>query len=441
MPNFIIHGGKPLYGSVRVSGAKNASYKLMIAALLADTPSRLLNFSHISDVALVAKIINQLGAQAELVGERAYMINPVGFSTSTIGNDNGEVSRASTLFIPALLAKFGEAIVPFPGGDKIGARPLDRHFDGLEALGAKVEISGQQIRVSASRLAGTTYRFVKNSHTGTETLIMAALKAKGRTILENAAEENEIDDLIAFCNAMGGKVHRQPGKIIVIEGVEHLQGAIHKIMPDHNQVVSFACAALATKGDIIIEDAHAKDIPAFIEKLDAIGAGYEIGNYGIRFFWKQPLKATDVTTQIAPGFKTDWQPLWAVMMTQATGVSVLHETVYESRFAYVQSLQAMGAKIELFNPPVENPDEVYNFNLADAKKDSLHAARITGPSLLIGGTFEVKDLRHGATLTIAGLVASGTTTLRDPGHQIARGYEEFDDRLRALGADIVTKES
>ena len=436
MPNFIVQGGKPLYGSVRVGGAKNASYKLMLAALLADTPSRILNFSHISDVYLVASLINSLGAKAMQVGERAYTIDPTGMKTDEIDPSSGEASRASTMFIPALLAKFGRAVVPFPGGDKIGARPLDRHFDGLIALGATVEVKENKIIVTAKQLKGARYRFRKSTHTGTETLIMAAVKAKGTTILENAALETEIDDLIAFLNSMGAKITRRPNRVIEIIGVTELKGAIHKIMSDHNQVVSFACAALATKGDVIVENADSEDIEAFLLKLDEIGAGYEVGHYGIRFFYKGPLKATNVKTGVHPKFKTDWQPLWVTMMTQAEGESILHETVSENRFQYVDSLNAMGANIELFNPVVENPDDVYNFNLDVDKPDNMHAARVVGPTQLHGGEFTVKDLRHGATLMIAGLIADGVTTLHDGDQHIDRGYESLEEVFQALGATI-----
>jgi len=436
MPNYRIIGGQPLYGSVRVGGAKNASYKLMVASLLANTPSRILNFSHISDVKLVAQIINNLGAKAELVGERAYVIDPTNLSKFEIGNDYGEASRASTMFIPPLLAKFGKAVVPFPGGDKIGARPLDRHFEGLKALGVNVEVKNNQIVCTTEGLKGATYKFPKNSHTGTETLIMAAVRAEGKTILENAAEETEIDNLITFLNEMGGKIKRAPNRVIEIEGVKELHGAIQKIMPDQNQVVSFACAALATKGDVIVENASAKDLEAFIQKLDEVHAGYEIGNYGIRFYYRGELQATDVTTAIHPGFKTDWQPLWVTLMTQARSVSTLHETVYENRFAYVDSLKEMGANIDLFNPTVENPEEVYNFNVAEEKPGAFHAARITGPTQLKAGKFTVKDLRHGATLIIAGMIAQGETILEDEQDQVGRGYELLDENLIAMGANI-----
>ncbi len=423
-------------GSIRVGGAKNASFKLMIAALFGDSPSRLLNFSRISDVGLVATIIKSLGGQAREIGERAYFVDPSNLSTFVIPQEFGQASRASTLFIPALLSRFGRAIVPLPGGDKIGVRDLDFHLDGFKALGAQVTVSENSLELRAQKLRGATYRFTKNTHTGTETLIMLAVKAEGRTILENAAQETEIDDLIAFLNSMGGKIKRLPNRVVQIDGVKNLHGSIHKIMSDQNQVVSFACAALATKGDVIVENANPQDIAAFLEKLDEIGAGYEIGSYGVRFFYKGQLQATTIETAIHPGFKTDWQPLWAAVMTQAKGESVIHETIYSQRFGYVDALNKMGANITSFKPQVVNPDSFYNFPVNDQTLSYDHAVRIPGPTLLTGGEFKVLDLRHGATLMIAGLMAAGQTTLHDPDNQISRGYEELHERLISMGATI-----
>lgn len=436
MPTFRVHGNTPLFGSVRVGGAKNASYKLMIAALMADSPSRILNFSHISDVSLVATLINSLGARAQEVGERCFVIDPAGLSQFEVDSSHGEASRASTMFIPAFLHRFGKAIVPEPGGDKIGKRPLERHFDGLKALGVSVEQKDGLIICTSNGLVGTTYRFEKNTHTGTETLILAAVRAKGTTILENAALEPEIDDLILFLNTMGAKITRRPDRVIEIIGVDVLHGATHKILPDRNQIVSFAVAALATKGDIVVENAKPKDLESFLEKLQEIGAGVEVGEFGIRFFYKGPLKATDVKTEIFPGFMTDWQPLWVTLMTQVEGTSILHETVYENRFQYVAALKQMGANIDLFNPDVANPEEIYNFNWKDRTDTDLHAAKIIGSTSLRAGEFDIKDLRHGATLMIAGMTAEGDTILHDPKNQIDRGYEHLDEQFNSMGAKI-----
>lgn len=435
MEAFTITGNTPLHGSVRIGGAKNASYKLMIASLLAQSESRLLNFSHISDVETVANIIEQSGCLVKKSGERAVFIDPRGLNSTDLSHINGKQGRFSTLFIAPLLARHGHAIVPVPGGDQIGKRPLERHFQGLEALGAQIEERDGLIIARAEKLTGTTYRFAKNTHTGTETVLLAAVLAEGTTILENAAEEPEVDDLIAFLNAMGARVSREPNKIIRIEGVSGLHGAIHKIMPDRNEAVSYACAALVTKGDVIIENARPEHLTAFLSALDAIGAGYEIGSYGIRFFWKEQLRATNIATAIEPGFMTDWQPLFATVLTQCQGTSVLHETVMQERFQYVEQLKNMGADIERFQPEVEDPDATYNFNLADDAPGATHAIRINGPTNLIAGTFEVHDLRHGATLLIAAMAADGISTITGIEH-IERGYEALPERLNSMGATI-----
>lgn len=434
-----ITGGTKLYGSIRLGGAKNASFKLMIAALLANSESRLLNFSRIADVDTVQTIINQLGGKARQAGERALFIDPTGLNSFVLPKDSGSQGRFSTMFIPVLLAKFGRAEVPLPGGDKIGARPLERHFAGLEAMGATISQTKHGITATTDGLHGAVYRFEKNSHTGTETLLMAAVLAKGSSKLENAAEEPEIDDLITFLVSMGARIRRRPGKIIEIIGVPSLKGAIHKIMPDRNEAVSYACAAIATKGDIIIENAYAGHLEAFLDKLRDINAGYEIGTYGVRFYYQGPLRATDVVTQIHPGFMTDWQPLFTTVLTQCTGESVIHETIMQSRFQHIDALRKMGAKIETFQPEEMFPDKRYNFNLADDAPGAEHAIRIIGPTPLHHTTCQVHDLRQGATILIAALIASGTTTLTNIGH-IDRGYEELPERLMALGAKITISE-
>lgn len=434
---FEVTGGTPLFGSVRVGGAKNASYKLIIAATLAASESRLLNFSRIGDIELVSDIVTHLGGSVRQVGERALFIDPTGISSSELDATHGATGRHSTMFIPVLLHRFGQAKVPAPGGDKIGKRPVDRHFQGLAALGASVRwVDGYYIAaLEKPELTGTTYRFEKNTHTGTETMILAAVLAKGRTVLENAAEEPEIDDLITFLNDMGAWIRRRPNRVIEIQGVDQLQGSIHKVMADRNEAVSYACAALATKGDIVIENANASHLEAFTETLHEMGAGVEVGQYGMRFYYHQPLQAVDITTQIHPGFMTDWQPLMATVLTQCQGTSTLHEVIHPHRFQYVENLLQMGAKIEQYNPKVENPAEIYNFNLENDQPEYYHALRVHGPSTLRASTIDVVDLRHGATLTIAALAAEGTSQIKNIEH-IDRGYESLDTKLQSLGAQI-----
>lgn len=440
MSVFEVTGGNKLHGSVRIGGAKNASFKLMIASLMADSESRLLNFSKISDVELVSHIINYLGGEVSQAGERALFINPANLNSFTIDAEHGEQGRFSTMFIPPLLARFGEARVPAPGGDKIGARPLDRHFDGLKAMGVSITTENGLLVAKTNGLTGTNYRFSKNTHTGTETLIMAGVVARGTTVLENTAEEPEIDDLITFLNSMGARIRRRAYRVIEIEGVEKLHGAIHKIMPDQNEAVSYACAAIASKGDVIVENARHLDLQAFLDKLDEIGAGYEVGNYGIRFYYKGELRSADVTTEIYPGFKTDWQPLWATVLTQCQGKSIIHETIHPNRFQYVSALQQMGAQIRLFNPEVDHPEKVYNFYLENDRPEYYHAIEVTGATPLNAGTFDVLDLRHGATLIVASLIAKGVSRITNIEH-IDRGYETLDLKLKSMGAVIKRIES
>ena len=431
----IIQGGTPLKGVVRLGGAKNSSYKLMIASLLCSHENRLLNFSRIADVELVKQIIQKLGPKIYSAGERTLFINAAKLGSSIIPQDLGLASRASSLFIAPLLARTKKAIVPLPGGDKIGSRSLDRHFAGLKALGVKLEIKNNLIHASCPQLTGASYTFSKPTHTGTETMIMAAVLAKGKTILRNAALEPEVDDLINFLNQMGAKITRLANRIIEIEGVKKLKPVIYKVMPDRNEAVSYAIAALITRGDIIVENAREKDLTAFLAKLQKTGAGIEKADYGLRFFYQKPLTAVDITTEPHPGFMTDWGPLWSVLATQCRGTSRIIETVFTSRFQFVKDLQSMGAKIKFFQPQAANPEEFYNFNLEDDRPDNFHGIKVSGITPLVGKTITITDIRAGATLALAGLAAQGQTILTGLEH-IDRGYENFAGRLLKLGAKI-----
>lgn len=435
MGQLYIKGGFPLYGSIRLGGAKNASFKIMIASLLCDSESRLLNLSHIAEVDMVSQVIESLGAKVSKRGERNLFILPKGLKQWRIDQRFGHASRSAPMFLPILLHKFSKAYVPLPGGDKLGNRPIDWHLQALEKMGASFVFKADAIQASCQKLHGVDYTFPKNSHTGTETVIMAAVLAKGKTLIRNAAQEPEIDDLINYLNHSGARIRRRHGRVIEIDGVKSLKGSIYSLMPDRNEAVSYACAALITKGDIIVENARPQDLEAFLEKLSEIKAGFEIGNYGIRFYAKKSMRGADIDTSPHPGFMTDWQPLWAVLATQLKGESIIHETVYPSRFHYVPDLVHMGANITLFNPKVDNPDKTYNFNAAESQPGAFHATKFTGPSKLSAGHFTVKDLRHGATLVLAGLAAKGVTVL-DAVEHIDRGYENLDSRLRSMGALI-----
>ncbi|MFQ5708575.1 MAG: UDP-N-acetylglucosamine 1-carboxyvinyltransferase [bacterium] len=435
MKRWVIEGGRPLRGRVTVRGAKNVAFKLMIAALLGEDETILDNVPDVGDVDLAGQMIRHLGGCVEHIGSHQVRIDPQGLSGCSIPPALARQSRASFMFVGPLLARFKEASLPLPGGDRIGRRPLDRHVQGLQALGARIRKKGSTLHVSSSRLQGAQYHFPKNTHTGTETLILASVTAKGRTQITNSAEEPEVLDLIDMLNNMGAQIKRERPRTLVIEGVDRLHGTHHTVLPDRNAAVSFSCMALATRGEIIIQQIQPKTIDAFLEQLEAIGAGFEVGESSLKVWYKGALKPTRITTAPHPGFMSDWQPLLTTLLTQAHGTSVLHETVFESRFGHVEELRKMGANITLFNPAVKNPDAVYNFNLQDDRSKYFHAARIEGPTPLNGVATTVKDVRAGATLVQAALTARGQTTLSHV-ERIERGYEHLDQQLRRLGAKI-----
>lgn len=434
MTSFRIQGGTPLKGAVRLGGAKNASFKLMIAAACGTGESRLLNMSKIGDVEVTFKTLEAIGLKCSRPGDNTVYVAGNGISSNTIPHFTGEKTRATTLFAALLLNKKNRAIIPNPGGCALGDRPIERHLDGFRAMGATVSCTDQGVQLEApSGLHGASYRFVKKSHTGTEAMIIAAVLAKGKTILENAALEPEIDDLITFFNAMGAKIKRN-GENIEIEGVQNLHGATHYVMPDRNEAVSYACMAIATRGDIIVEGAVSRHLKAFLNKLNEVGGKYEISDYGIRFWYDQPLVASQITTAPEPGFMTDWQPLWTTMMTQAKGTSSVIEAVTQHRLAFTTQLTQMGAKIEYFDPSPANPTQYYEFNYPETLSYP-HAVHITGPTSLSGRTLTVPDLRGGATLVMAAIMARGESLIHNV-ELIDRGYECFDERLRMLSAKI-----
>jgi len=435
MEKFVIQGGVPLKGEVALAGAKNSGFKLMIASLLSGEKSRIEGFSKIGDVYSTAKIIEELGGKVSFQKNHILEVEGRGLKKFEFSEKTGRLSRASTYFVGPLLYYFGKAIIPIPGGCKIGQRPLDRHLTGFKALGAKIKDCGDYYRITANKFKGATFHFPKITHGGTDAMLISSVLAEGETILENVALEPEVDDLIGFLNSMGAKIKRLGGRKIIIKGVKKLKGTSYRVMPDRNEAVTFACSALITQGDILVKKANPKVLTAFLDKVKKINGGFEIKKEGIRFFWKGQLHPSRVVTKPYPSFMTDWQPLWTTLMTQAKGKSIIIEAVHSWRFAFVRDLIAMGAKIQLFSPKVPNPERFYNFNLEDDRPEYFHAARIFGPTPLRGAQFTISDIRAGATLIMAALVAKGKTQLRGIEH-IDRGYENLDGRLRELGAKI-----
>jgi len=434
----LIQGGRPLEGEVLVRGAKNSCFKLMIASLLGETPSVLSNVTKAGETKISFSIINQLGGEIKFIGEHSLRINPRGINKSVIPFGVGKESRASTLFVPPLLLRFGKAKVPWPGGDRIGNRPLDRHFKGMRVMGIKIKSDEKWLyfELENSRPRGCVYRFVKNTHTGTDTLLMLAAFAEGETVLENAAQEPEVDDLIEFLNKMGAKIKRVAPRKIVIKGVKKMRGSQHIVIPDRNEAVTFACAALGTRGAVSIFNIRPGDLTAFIDKVREAGGKVEIGVNEMKVSYTGNLKATKVETAPHPGFMTDWQSVWSALMTQARGKSVIIERVYPNRFQALEYLKKMGAKVRFFNPQVKNPEKYYEFNLDTDSPEFYHGAEIWGPSPLRGGTVDASDIRSGAALLLAALMSKEKTVITNA-ERICRGYENIDQRLIGLGGKIL----
>lgn len=436
MEKFIVTGGNKLRGTVQVSGAKNVALKALVAACMTNEEVVIDNMPLISDVFVMIDIMKQLGADVTFEDHRVK-VRMKDFKTYEIPLEQAAKARTSVMFMVPLLFRKKEAVIPNPGGCRLGARPIDRIIDGLKNMRADIVYHSEDgyFHAKTTGLQATEYTFTKNTHTGTETLILAASVARGKTVLKNAAEEPEIDDLIALLNQMGAKIIRSGKREITVEGVESLHGTHFSISPDRNEIVTFAIAAVVTGGDIIIEKTRKEDIREFLEKLDEAGGGYEEKETGMSFYYRGKLHPTDIVTSIYPGFMTDWQAPWAVLMTKAQGVSTIHETVFENKLGYIHDLRKMGAHIDFFNPVVDNPETFYNFNMEDKKPEYFHAITIHGPTPLHDAILQMIDLRAGAAVVLAALAARGTSTIFGI-DKLDRGYEKFDKRLQSLGANV-----
>lgn len=441
MQKLIVTGGRKLKGTVNVSGAKNVALKTLVGACLTGDEVIIRNVPLVSDLRVMINIIKELGGNVR-VEDHTVRVKVKKFKKGKIALDEAAQIRTSFMFMAPLLARIGRAVIPNPGGCRIGNRPIDRVVKGLKALGVGFVYKSNDgyfylnKQGSNEKRKSITYAFEKNTHTGTETLILYAALSDITLTLKNSALEPEVDDLIKFLNQMGAKIKRTGKRTIVVEGVKKLHGTDFTISPDRNEIVTFAVSAIITKGDVFIENAHKVELSSFLKKLEIAGAGIEIKKDGIRFFYKDNLKSVSVETSFYPGFMTDWQGPWAVLMTQAKGVSIIHETVYENRFGYVSELVKMGAHIKLFTPAVKNPEKLYNFNLSDIDSNSsFYAEKVSGPTKLHNGAVKITDLRAGATLVLGAMSASGVSIIFGVEH-LDRGYEDFDKRLNKLGADI-----
>lgn len=436
---FIVKGGNPLKGTVALEGAKNVALKVVVAALLFDKPITLRNIPNIKDIRELFELFKEIGVQVDFQ-DSVVKIDPQSIHSHEVSLLFGSKIRASFLLFAPFLKKYGKARIPNPGGCRIGARPIDRMVQLMNAFGVKTEYDSETGYYSAqveTELVPADFTFPKKTHTGTELALMIAASTKGHSIIRNSSLEPEIDELIELLNISGATIKRD-GEDIHVDGVKDLHGVDEfSIKSDRNNAVTFAMFALATEGDITVQGADQKNLTVFLEYLDKIGGGYEVQDGAIRFYSIGQLKAVDVMTSTDPGFMTDWQAPWAVLMTQALGDSRIHETVFENRFGYVTELNKLGANIEYYKPSVDDPQKIYQFDIEDVStfNDERQAILIHGPTALHGGALQVTDMRAGATLLIGACAAEGESVIMGAS-EIDRGYEKIEDRLTALGANI-----
>jgi|TARA_B110000971_G_scaffold196566_1_gene211802 UDP-N-acetylglucosamine 1-carboxyvinyltransferase len=429
-----IEGGKPLKGRVDLKGAKNLVTKAMVAALLGETPSTLLDVPHISDVEVVERLLNLHGVTITHDPKTGDMtLDPSNVEQARIVDIDAHAgsSRIPILFCGPLLHRLGEAFIPGLGGCEIGDRPVDFHFDVLRQFGAVIEKLPTGTRLSApDGLIAAKIDLPYPSVGATEQVLLSATTAKGLTELRGAAIEPEIIDLIAILQKMGAIISVDTDRVIRIEGVKQLKGYTHKALFDRNEAASWAAAALATKGDIFVGGAKQIEMMTFLNTYRKVGGEFEIEPAGIRFYHPgSELQPVVIETDVHPGFMTDWQQPLVVALTQAQGLSIVHETVYENRFGFTEALVKMGAQIQIYRECLGgNPCRFgqRNFN---------HSAVISGPTPLRGADIRVPDLRGGFSHVVAALAAEGTSNVSNV-QLISRGYERFIDKLQDLGADF-----
>jgi UDP-N-acetylglucosamine 1-carboxyvinyltransferase len=414
----IIQGGKALSGEISVSGSKNAALPILISSLLTAEPCTYRGVPHLADIRTTLKLLAGLGekndAKSWLDGGHQLTLRAERVTSFEAPYDLVKTMRASFLVLGPLVARFGQARVSTPGGCAIGARPVNLHLKGLEAMGATIEQTHGYVEATATRLHGAKIYLDLPSVGATENLLMAASLAEGTTVIENAAKEPEVEDLARALNAMGARVKGAGTDIISVEGVDSLSGLTHQIIPDRIEAGSFVMAAAITGGDVLVKGARADHLEAFLIKLKEAGVSFGADERGIRIHANGKIKSVDITTLPYPGFPTDLQAQMMVLLAVADGVSVITETIFENRFMHAQELDRMGAQIKLEG----------------------NRAVVRGVHELSGAPVMASDLRASVALVLAGLVANGTTEVSRVYH-LDRGYEQIERKLSYLGAQIV----
>jgi len=421
MESFVIEGGRPLNGTVRAAGNKNAALPILAASVLASELVHLSNVPRIRDVETMVELLADIGADVEWVGPNEVRVDPAGVAKTDLDPALAREIRASFLLAGPLLARFGRVSVPPPGGDVIGRRRLDTHVHAFAALGAEFEVDGVY-ELTADRLRGTRMYLDEASVMGTENAIMAAVTAEGRTVLGHAACEPHIQDLCRFLVALGARIDGIGSNVLHIEGVRELGGAEYRIGPDHIEVASFVGLAAATGGEVVVQDVAPDDLISIVPAFRKLGIEMEVSDSSVRVPADQHLRIEDdfgaqipkIESGIWPAFPADLTSIAVTVATQARGTILIFEKMFESRLFFVDKLVSMGARIILCDP---------------------HRVVVTGPATLFGERLESPDIRAGMAMVLAALCAEGRSTIGNI-RQIDRGYERIDERLQALGAAI-----
>ncbi len=413
MDKFVITGGRPLRGEVTISGAKNAAVAIIPAAILSDGVCRIENIPNISDVSMISRILSELGAQIRLVNKNTIEIDPKHIHTAVVPYEMARRMRASYYLIGALLGRFLHARVSLPGGCNFGVRPIDQHLKGFAALGATWSLDQGMVDVKVDKLVGSQIYLDVVSVGATINIMLAAVKAKGLTVIENAAREPHIVDLANFLNSMGADIRGAGTDVIKIRGVDRLSGTTYSIIPDQIEAGTYMAAAAAPRGDVLVKKIIPKHLGSITAKLLGMGVEVQRDDDSVRVSRSGPLNRCNIKTMPHPGFPTDMQPQFAVLLALARGTSIITEGVWDNRFRYVDELRRMGANIQV-----------------DGK-----VAVFEGVEALQGAPIKATDLRAGAAMIIAALAAQGVTEIEEICH-IERGYENIEEKLQSLGADI-----
>lgn len=433
-----IKGGTPLKGQVRAAGAKNAMTKLLVASLLSDKTCRFYNVPNIGDVAVTVSLCQEIGMQVEWDREAGIMeVITKELKTSYVPQRFSGANRIPILMIGALLGRTEEdIIVPTVGGCNIGKRPIDFHIDALQQLGAIIEYRGMKregayFAQAHEGLKGAVITLPYPSIGATENTILAGVTARGMTIIKNAAIEPEIVDLILFLQKLGAHITLDVDRTIRIQGTRRFYEVEHTVIPDRIEAASWGMAAIASKGRVFVEGAQHEDMITFLNKIREVGGGFNIKSNGIEFFYDGPLQGgLHLETDVHPGFMTDWQQPFVVLLTQASGSSVIHETVYEKRFGYTETLGEMGADITLFRQCLGGKSCRF------ASQSFSHSIIIKGPTPLVGREINIPDLRAGFAYVMAAVIASDTSVVSGLPF-LDRGYENLEHKLGSLGVDVV----